>query len=399
MGFDSLLKSYKPKEEDNSLPQAVATDNTVSSNYNVQGPTPPGALERLAMGFLSGQTNPQIGIQSGPRNVNVNGMQIRDVSQPDALNQGVVPALNQLAQNYLGQKQMQSKMDYQKSVHTIMGSDADANTKMTQLMDLTTQHGSDYGLGVDKIEAAFAKMAGDGYKPKTQQEAIAFEQAKNADQGWKPQSKQDVLDIEKSKNEIKLSEKQDQFDTKRWDKIVNDTDPTKASTRTVLGAATKANYQANRALATLQNPMVTKQEAGNIMADIAGIYQGGAPTNFGMSEQQYHSVQSSLAEARQYLTGNPQEALPPQIKSRLMETLFTMKKTNDDVLRHHLDYIEKAQPHLVGKHSDEWYNIKNMVLSHEYSGGISEPAPGAQQVGQQPASPQANQQTDPLGIR
>src|SRR5260221_705 len=100
--------------------------------------------------------------------------------------------------------------------------------------------------------------------------------------------------------------------------------------------AMKANYNANRALSTLSNPMVTNQEAGNVMSDIASIYQNGSPTQFGMSEQGYHTLTSKIAGFKQWLTGRPTDALSPEIKDRLLGVLKDMKKTNFDVLKQNL---------------------------------------------------------------
>lgn len=172
----------------------------------------------------------------------------------------------------------------------------------------------------------------------------------------------------KADNSIQLQEKQDQFNQREWDKLTKEVNPLTTSGRNPLGMATKANYNANRALSTLSNPMVTNQEAGNVMADIASIYQNGSPTQFGMSEQAYHTVQAKLAGVMQYLTGKPQDALTPQIKNRLQNVLYDMKRTNFDVLRQNLDYTEKAKAKLIKAFPDEWKQMRETLLSDAYSG-------------------------------
>lgn len=157
---------------------------------------------------------------------------------------------------------------------------------------------------------------------------------------------------------LDISEKQSQFDQREWDKIVKDVSPATASTRTTLGMATKANFQADRALVTLSKPVVTVQEAGNAMADIAAIYQTGSPTQYGMSHQEYNTLYGKVQSALQSVTGKPQDALPDAIKQRLIEVLHDMKGTNAGVLKQQLDFTEKSKAKIIKKFPDEWKDIR-----------------------------------------
>lgn len=158
---------------------------------------------------------------------------------------------------------------------------------------------------------------------------------------------------------LDLSEKQSQFDQKEWDKIVKEVNPLTAGTRTTLGMAAKADFQANRALVTLSKPVVTNQEAGNVMADIAAIYQNGSPTQYGMSHQEYSTLYGRLQGALQSVTGKPQDALPDAIKERLVGVLHEMKGTNNSVLKQQLDFTEKAKSRVIKKFPDEWKDIRS----------------------------------------
>lgn len=157
---------------------------------------------------------------------------------------------------------------------------------------------------------------------------------------------------------LDISEHQSQFDQREWDKIVKDVNPATASTRTTLGMATKANFQADRALVTLSKPVVTVQEAGNAMADIAAIYQMGSPTQYGMSHQEYSTLYGKVQGALQSVTGKPQDALPDAIKQRLIEVLHDMKGTNAGVLKQQLDFTEKSKAKIIKKFPDEWKDIR-----------------------------------------
>lgn len=181
---------------------------------------------------------------------------------------------------------------------------------------------------------------------------------------------------------LALSEKEDQFYQKEWDKIEKESNPLTTTGRSGLGMAAKADYNANRALVTLSKPVVTNQEAANVMADIAQIYQGGSPTEYGMSHQGYNTLYQKLTGSLQYLTGNPQDSLPDPIKQRLMGVLKEMKSTNKAVIKQQLDHLERAQPRVIGRFKNEWSGIRQN-LENGIAGG-----------------PQSNAgNNDPLGIR
>lgn len=163
--------------------------------------------------------------------------------------------------------------------------------------------------------------------------------------------------------QLTLGDRQDQFWQKQWTDLINKNDPATATSRSTLGLVGRANLQADRAIATLSKPTVTKQEAGNVMADIAGIYQGGAPTQFGMQEQGYKTLYGSLQNALQSITGSPTDVLPNDIKSRLMSVLGDMKKTNSSIINDRLNRLEKTQPNIIKHFPDEWKDFKNSFNS------------------------------------
>ena len=190
-----------------------------------------------------------------------------------------------------------------------------------------------------------------------------------------------------SNKDLMLGEKNNQFDQKEWDKITKDTNPTTATRRTPLGSATMANNNADRALMTLNKPVVTNQEAGNVMADVASIYQNGSPTQFGMSHQAYNTLYGKVNGLLQSVTGKPQDALPNDIKQRLIQTLTDLKSVNAGIINTNMDYIEKAQPKLIANHADEWQSMRSL-----YPKKVSAPAQGQAKT----AGAAGN---DPLGIR
>lgn len=160
----------------------------------------------------------------------------------------------------------------------------------------------------------------------------------------------------------RLKDSEEKTNDNEWDKLDKITDPNIATNRSPLGMAGRANMSADRALTTLNQPDVTNQEAGNVMADVASIYQSGSPTEFGMSEQGYKTLYAQAQGLKQYLTGNPQDAMTPEIKQRLKNVLQGMKDTNSKVIKQNLQYIEASHGNLIKKDRDKWNSMKSSVL-------------------------------------
>ena len=164
------------------------------------------------------------------------------------------------------------------------------------------------------------------------------------------------------KNDYNIAEKENQFWQRQWTDLINKNDPSTATSRSTIGTVGRANLQANRALITLSKPIVTKQEAGNVMADIAGIYQGGAPTQFGMSEQGYRTIYGNLQNALQSITGSPTDTLPDDIKNRLLAVLKDMKSVNTGILQNRINLLEKTQKNVISHYPQEWQDFKSGLI-------------------------------------
>ena len=160
----------------------------------------------------------------------------------------------------------------------------------------------------------------------------------------------------------RLQDAESKTKSNEWDKLDKITNPNIATNRSPLGMAGRANMSADRALTTLKQPDVTNQEAGNVMADVASIYQAGSPTEFGMSEQGYRTLYAQAQALKQYVTGQPQDAMTPEIKQRLMRVLQGMKDTNSKVIKQNLKYIESAHADLIKKDPDKWNDMKSALL-------------------------------------
>lgn len=160
----------------------------------------------------------------------------------------------------------------------------------------------------------------------------------------------------------KLQNTEDNNLQKSWEKIVKSTDPALAYSRSTLGMAANGNLRADRAMVTLNNPKMTFQDAQNVVADIAGIYAGGAPSDQGMSHSEYQTVQSKLASLQQFLSGDPKDAVTPEIKKHIIGVINDLKSVNNTAISKHLDFQEKANPKVIAKNQDSWNQMKASLL-------------------------------------
>ncbi len=207
---------------------------------------------------------------------------------------------------------------------------------------------------VDADAMQKSQKMGWSYNPK---EGISFHSTEVSPEA------QAMKEMSMQMQEQRLKDSEEKTQNTEWDKLDKITDPNIATNRSPLGMAGRANMAADRALTTLNQPDVTNQEAGNVMADIASIYQSGNPTEFGMSEQGYRTIYAQAAGFKQWVTGQPQDALPDEIKDRLKNVLQGMKNTNTKVIKQNLNYIEKAHKNLIQKDPNKWNDIKSSLLT------------------------------------
>lgn len=214
---------------------------------------------------------------------------------------------------------------------------------------------------------------------------MGVEKYKSQLEAAKPMNPLQLSEIAKNNAAVSDTTKQDALRQKSWEKIVKNSDPSTASSRSTLGMAANANLRADRAMSSLNNPMLTKQDAQNVIADIAGIYAGGAPTDIGMTHGSYDTATSQLAGLQQYITGNLNDTLSPDIKNHMKQVIADLKKTNNDAIRSHFKYQETANRSIVTdpNYSSDWEDMKRSMLPDDYPNPLQQAA-GAGRADQAP---------------
>lgn len=167
---------------------------------------------------------------------------------------------------------------------------------------------------------------------------------------------------------FEFGQKQDQFNQRQWTALTNKFNPAVVSSRSALGMASNGNLRADRALVTLQQPMVTNAQLGNALADLAGIYQGGAPTAFGMHEQQYTTAYQKLQSLMQFVSAKPTNVVTPEIKQKVIDTINDLKNVNNDYISQTFKSVEGSQKKLINNYQEEWQALKESWLPPEQEG-------------------------------
>jgi hypothetical protein len=153
--------SQDPSQQGNSNSNP---DAAVNPNMGVPGPSGMGPISPMmsaAMRFLNANqsnntnnnTNSNGGIQT--QQIGPFGTHILQTNSPGdrvaQMNNTITSGLNGLAQSYIQDQQMQNRQSFIQSVHQIMGTNAPQQDKMNALLDLQDAHGTDYGVGLNKI--------------------------------------------------------------------------------------------------------------------------------------------------------------------------------------------------------------------------------------------------------
>lgn len=110
-------------------------------------------MMQAAMAFISSQDKSKD--NSGIRTAKIGNANILQTNSPgdqvSAMNDTVSQGLSGIASQFLQQKQMENRQNFVQSIHQIMSTNAPQQDKMNALLDLQSQHGTDYGLGLDGI--------------------------------------------------------------------------------------------------------------------------------------------------------------------------------------------------------------------------------------------------------
>jgi hypothetical protein len=200
----------------------------------------------------------------------------------------------------------------------------------------------------------------------------------------------------RSQKDLALSEKEDQFNQRRWERFGAAVNPMNAGSRRALGVAAVNNMRADRLLATAGNKEITSQDYSNIIADLQGIYKGGVPDQQMMKHGDYPSLQRKAGEILGLLSGNPQAIHTPKLMQHLESLTRELKDVDNKVITDNMGFNSVIFDEL--KKSDPQKFERAMAALSEMSVGVADEPKGA--AAQKTASPSMTNKpsSDPMGL-
>lgn len=147
-------------------------------------------------------------------------------------------------------------------------------------------------------------------------------------------------------------------DNKLWYQLTKESNPTTASSRSVLGMAATGTAKAQRADAVLARPDATPQDIAAAVKDLGSIFQGGAPTDSGTHELEYNTLATKWANLQTLVTSNPAAVNSPQIKQHMRDIIKELNDVNQRTINDNFDYQELAHPELIASHRKAWDAIR-----------------------------------------
>jgi len=141
--------------------------------------------------------------------------------------------------------------------------------------------------------------------------------------------------------------KEEQFQTRRWDKLKTYMDAAKASSRSLIGTAVQNNMRSRRALIATDDVNAIPQQLDAAFADYASVMKGGVPDQESMRHIRVDTLASKWANLKQLITSKPQSINTPEVQGKLKQMLQEVVKVDDQAITKWWDYNEKANKDIL----------------------------------------------------
>lgn len=174
---------------------------------------------------------------------------------------------------------------------------------------------------------------------------------------------------------LKGPERLNQQHEKQWETIEKRTNPLVAPRGSLLGIAGQGNARADRALTTLNSKNLTPQQISTVVADLAGIMQGGSPHEIALRQQGYDTLLSRFANLRTLITSKPSAANQPEVVQQLRDMVTEIKGVDNKIISDNLDIAEQTFAATIKAQPERWQAYRDKVLGTTKSPGESAAAP------------------------
>lgn len=160
----------------------------------------------------------------------------------------------------------------------------------------------------------------------------------------------------------KTAGKNDVAQEKLWEGVNRAVNPVNAPRGSLLGQAGQGNARADRALTTLSSSKVTPQQVSAVVADYAGIMQGGAPHEIALRQMGYDNLATRWASLQQFITSSPQSVNTPEVVGKLRQMISEIKEVDNKIISGNLDTVEQTHSGLIQKDLAKWQKIRESVM-------------------------------------
>ena len=185
----------------------------------------------------------------------------------------------------------------------------------------------------------------------------------------------------------KLALKESESVEKQWQKLDSQINIAFKTRSGGLGSLSTAIFRSTRAINTItDNENLTAQDLSNISQDIAGIYQGGAPSIVGSRENDYGTIFTNFANTFRKYTGilpsvegmfGKQSPLA-DTKAKLLQVLVDLRDTSIANLKVFVESEEPAYQQIINDDPDRWKQMQDKKLKFIESGLLVPPGANTQ---------------------
>jgi hypothetical protein len=173
---------------------------------------------------------------------------------------------------------------------------------------------------------------------------------------------------------IKLSQNQQQFDDKQWERAGKALNGLTQSSRTALGVATSSNMRADRALKIVNDPNATPQDIqGLVNTDMAAIMKGGVPDEQLAKSTQYNNLKNSWAQLVEKVTSNPTAANTPGVTNHLKKIILELKDIDNKVIERNAGINKTVFRRIATADPQRWNDL--VTSSTHAAAGATETPP------------------------
>ena len=222
-----------------------------------------------------------------------------------------------------------------------------------------------------QLEKTFMGPALKSFEADQQRQAVASNLQSKLSQMH--QDKQASLEANKLKwaelnqnKQFNNDNKQQHYDEIEQPKIGKELNDLSASSRSVLGTASKARMQANRALDIVNDPNATTQDLSSVASDLNAIVAG-TTTMTGSKHQEYSNLMTDISKGVSYISSSPNAPDVPEVKKHLANVLNRMKSISDDVINQNTQRVGANHSAWIKRHPDDFQGMLDSLKPSESS--------------------------------